>query len=88
VVEQKLEQTPWTLRQTFIGIFLTLVPWMVLALGLANLNGKPTHVTHLPHQTDLISAIVVFLFSILVEGAFLIVPFQPSATIAILYSIH
>lgn len=77
VVEQKSEQTPWTLQQTLLGIFFTLVPWMILALGLAsfNGNGKPTQSHHLSPQADLTSAIIVFLFSVLVEGAFLIAPF-------------
>ena len=77
MVEQKLEQTPWTLRQTLTGLFFTLVPWMILALGLAGLNssGKPTQPHHLSPQADLVSAIVTFLFSVLVEGAFLIAPF-------------
>ncbi len=76
MVEQKLEQTPWTLHQTLIGLFFTLVPWMILALGLANLNssGKSTQLHHLSPQADLISAIITFLFSVLVEGAFLIAP--------------
>jgi membrane protease YdiL (CAAX protease family) len=76
VVEQKLEQTPWSLRQTLIGASLTLVPWILLALGLASLNtsGKPAHPHHLSPQADLLSAIVTFLFSVLVEGAFLIAP--------------
>lgn len=76
VVEQKLEQTPWTLRQTLIGIFFTLVPWMILALGLASLTtGKPVRSHHLSPQADFTSAIITFLFSVLVEGAFLIAPF-------------
>ena len=76
MVEQKLEQTPWTLRQTLIGTFFTLVPWIILALGLAGLNssGKSTQPRHLSPQADLVSAIVTFLFSVLVEGAFLIAP--------------
>ena len=75
VVEQKLEQTPWTLRQTLLGIFFTLVPWIMLALGLTSLNGKSTQSHRLSPQADLTSAIIVFLFSVLVEGAFLIAPF-------------
>jgi len=77
VVEQKLEQTPWSLRQTLIGTFWTLVPWIILALGLARLNssGKATQPHRLSPQADLISAIVTFLFSVLVEAAFLIAPF-------------
>ena len=76
MVEQKLEQTPWTLRQTLTGLFFTLVPWMILALGLSSLNssGKPAQPHHLSPQADLISAIITFLFSVLVEGAFLIAP--------------
>ncbi|GAC1389023.1 MAG: hypothetical protein NVSMB38_01630 [Ktedonobacteraceae bacterium] len=75
VVVQKLEQTPWTLRQTLSGIFFTLVPWVILAFSLSNLNGKPTQAHRLSPQADLTNAIVVFFFSILVEGAFLIAPF-------------
>ncbi len=76
MVEQKLEQTPWSLRQTLIGTFLTLVPWIVLALSLANLNSgsKPAQPHRLSPQADLISAVITFLFSALVEGAFLIAP--------------
>jgi len=75
VVEQKVEQTPWTLRQTLVGAFFTLVPWIILALSLANLGGKPTQPHCLSLQADLTSAIFVFFFSALVEGAFLIAPF-------------
>ncbi len=76
MVEQKLEQTPWSLRQTLIGASLTLVPWIILALGLAGLNSsaKPAQPHHLSPQADLVSAIVTFFFSVLVEGAFLIAP--------------
>ncbi|GAC1427707.1 MAG: hypothetical protein NVS4B1_23900 [Ktedonobacteraceae bacterium] len=76
MVEQKLEQTPWSLRQTLIGIFLTLVPWIILALGLTSLNqsGKSTQPHRLSPQADLTSAIITLLFSILVEAAFLIAP--------------
>ncbi len=76
VVEQKLEQTPWSLRQTLIGTFSTLIPWIILALSLANLNSgaKTTQPRHLSPQEDLTSAIITFLFSALVEAAFLIAP--------------
>jgi len=75
VVEQKFAQTPWTLRQTLIGVFLTLVPWIVLAISLMSMNGNATHPTRLSPQADMTSAIVVFFFSMLIEGAFLIAPF-------------
>ena len=76
VVEQKLEQTPWSLRQTLAGTFFTLVPWIILALSLTGLNsnGKSAQPHRLSPQADLTSAIITFLFSVLVEGAFLIAP--------------
>jgi len=79
LIEQKLEQTseqaPWTIQQTFLGIFLTLVPWIFIAFGLSTLNSKPTRPVHLSQQADLTSAVIVFFFSLLVEGAFLVAPF-------------
>src|SRR5947208_16903881 len=30
LVEQKSGEAPWTIQQTFLGIILTLVPWIVL----------------------------------------------------------
>src|SRR5207253_1427896 len=66
---------PWTIQQTFLGILLTLVPWIILALGLSSLNGRSTRTAPLPPQLDLINAIIVFVFSTLIEVAFLIAPF-------------
>jgi len=74
-VEQKYSEAPWTIQQTFTGILFTLVPWIAFALGLSLLNPKPTHVGALPPQVDLTNAIIVFIFSVLIEGAFLIAPF-------------
>jgi membrane protease YdiL (CAAX protease family) len=72
--EKKVEQVPWTLRQTFLGILLTLVPWIALALGVASLNRHAGRTTALPPQVDLANAVIVFILSSLVEGAFLIAP--------------
>ncbi len=88
VVEQKVEQTPWTLRQTLVGTSATLIPWIVLALTLANLGGKPTQPHRLSPQADLTSAIFVFFFSALIEGAFLIAPFYFARRTAPLVSDH
>ena len=76
MVEQKLEWCPWSLRQTLIGTFFTLVPWIILALSLTTLNssGVSTQPHRLSPQADLTSAIITFLFSVLVEVAFLIAP--------------
>ncbi len=77
VVEQKLEQTPWTVRQTLTGLVVTLVPWMIFAVSLTTLNksaGTP-RTTRLSPQADLTGAFIVFFFSLLAEAVFLIAPF-------------
>lgn len=73
MVEQRFDEVPWTIQQTFLGIALTLVPWIALALVLASLSGGTTS-KPLPPQVDLINAIITFIFSSLIEGAFLIAP--------------
>lgn len=72
--DEKKEQVPWTLQQTLTGLLLTLVPWITLALWLNDLNGGTGHTTALSPQVDLINAVVVFIFSSLVEAAFLVAP--------------
>ncbi len=73
-----LENTPdkalWTIQQTLTGILFTLVPWLALALGLASLNVRGVRTTPLAPSVDLANAFVVFVFSSLIEGAFLIAP--------------
>jgi uncharacterized protein len=66
---------PWTTRQTFLGVLLTIVPWIVLALVLSSFNTQSTPNVTLSPQADLVGAIVAFIFSLLIEGAFLIAPF-------------
>lgn len=73
--EQKFEEVPWTTQQTFLGIFFTLVPWILLALGLSLMGSNTTSSHRLPFQVDLENAIVTFVFSVVVEGAFLVAPF-------------
>ena len=73
LVEQKSGEAPWTIQQTFIGIILTLVPWIVLVISLGSGNNAPG-TRPLSPRLDLINAIVIFFLSSLIEGAFLIAP--------------
>ncbi|MBV9229191.1 MAG: CPBP family intramembrane metalloprotease [Chloroflexi bacterium] len=75
MLEQKLDQAPWTIQETFLGIFFTLVPWIAFALLLSSINVKSKTNVVLSPQVDLTRAIIVFLFSTLIEGAFLVAPF-------------
>lgn len=69
------EAAPWTWQQTWLGIGLTMLPWLVLALALNSLGNSTSSNTVLTFQADLISAILTFIFSTFIEGAFLIAPF-------------
>ncbi len=73
--EQKFEEVPWTTQQTFLGILFTLAPWILLALGLSTISSTTISSHKLPFQADLENAIVIFIFSAVIEGAFLIAPF-------------
>lgn len=70
-------KVPWSLRQTIIGTTLTIVPWLVFAISTlivgnaANASGTPKR---LPMAADLIGGIIALVFTIVVEGAFLIAP--------------
>jgi membrane protease YdiL (CAAX protease family) len=75
LVERESDTVPWTIQQTSLGIIFTLIPWIVLAIGLSQLNqGSVPQKTPLSFQTDLGNAIFVFLLSCIIEGAFLIAP--------------
>ena len=70
------DKAPWTIQQTFMGVFLTLFPWIALALLLNSLGGgKVSGTAPLTTQRDLIAAFITLIFSSIVEGAFLIAPF-------------
>lgn len=76
-VEQKMieeKSVPWTIQQTFLGILLTLIPWLLLALGLSNLHTNTSKGTALSPTVDLTNAFLTFVLASLVEGAFLIAP--------------
>lgn len=74
MVEQHFDDVPWTIRQTALGIVLTLVPWILLALGLTFLGGQTHHTARLSPQLDAINAIITFIISTIIEGAFIIAP--------------
>lgn len=70
------DKAPWTIQQTFMGVFLTLLPWIALALLLNSLGGgNASGTAPLTTQRDLTAAIITLVFSSIVEGAFLIAPF-------------
>lgn len=68
------DNAPWTTQQTFLGTLITLIPWIVLTLLLSSLNGSVTVTRPLSPQADLTGAIVTIVFSVIIEGAFLIAP--------------
>lgn len=76
-VEKRDEEksVPWTIQQTFLGILLTLVPWLLLAFSLSSLNTRTSHTAPLAPNVDLVNAIITFILASLIEGAFLIAPF-------------
>ncbi len=73
--ELKREMVPWTTRQTLNGVFLTLVPWLVLTLLLSVFSTSTNERTPLPLGVDAVNAVVDLVFSLLVYGAFLLAPF-------------
>ena len=75
LVEHKSEAVPWTIQQTLLGFILTLVPWVAVIGVLSQLGqSKTTQNTPLSFQADIANAVFVFIFSCVIEGAFLIAP--------------
>ncbi|HLX41756.1 MAG TPA: type II CAAX endopeptidase family protein [Ktedonobacteraceae bacterium] len=74
MVEQQRDEVPWTVRQTAYGIVLTLVPWILLALGLTFLGNSTPRTAPLSPHLDTINAIITFLISAIIECAFIIAP--------------
>lgn len=79
MLKQKFDSVPWTIQQTFNGIFFTLVPWIAFTalstfLG-GNTNTVDTSSRPLAFQVDVSNAITTLIFSLIVYSAFLIAPF-------------
>lgn len=65
---------PWTFRQTIRGVLATLLPWVLFAVmgQLSSNNTAPTH--PLPRGKDLAQGVSFFIFTAILEGAFVIAP--------------
>jgi membrane protease YdiL (CAAX protease family) len=77
LLKQHLDQAPWTIWQTFSGIFWTLVPYITFSLLVSFSSTSSVHRTKLVPislQVDLISALVYFVYALMGEGIFLIAP--------------
>jgi len=70
-----VDKAPWTIRQTLQGIVLTMLPWMALAIALANIGSASNSSKPLSFNLDLSVAIITIIFTAAIEGAFLIAPF-------------
>ena len=66
---------PWSLRQTALGLILTLVPWLVISLGAARMSSPSrASATTVPRAQDIAMGVAIFLISGLLEALFLIAP--------------
>lgn len=66
---------PWNSRQVFYTTLFMLVPWIGLNLLLNSLSSGAPLTKSLTFSDDLAAAITQFIFTALVEGMFLIVPY-------------
>ncbi len=68
-------RVPWTFTQTLAATAITLVPWLaLLGLTATSSGGTGGFTKPLPPAEDLVSGIIFFLFSAVVECAFLVAP--------------
>lgn len=65
---------PWTFAQTLAGAAVMLVPWFAFLLTSASAGSSTAPLHPLSHTADALGGIVTFLFTAIVEGAFLLVP--------------
>ncbi|MEO7001634.1 MAG: type II CAAX endopeptidase family protein [Ktedonobacterales bacterium] len=66
---------PWALRQTLIGLAVTLIPWLTLTIGALAASPQTAQPTkRLPLASDLAAGITIFILSAVIEGAFLLAP--------------
>ncbi len=71
--------SPWSFGQTLWGTAVTLVPWVaiiVLSLGVSSVSSGASRLGSkpLPRVEDIFSGIIILLFTLVVEGAFLLAP--------------
>jgi membrane protease YdiL (CAAX protease family) len=68
---------PWTARQTWIGVGITLGPWLLLALATLALSARTPSNTQLPPISplqDAIGGVLGFAVTSVLEATFLIAP--------------
>ena len=75
----RVGRVPWSFGQTLWGSAVTLVPWVaiiVLSLGVSSTTGAATKAAShpLPRAEDIISGIIVLIFTAIIECAFLVAP--------------
>jgi membrane protease YdiL (CAAX protease family) len=78
LLKQKFDTVPWTINQTFNGVFFTLLPWIAFlaanAFLSAHMGVSAQSTMPLSFQMDSENAIVTLLFSLLVYCVFLAAP--------------
>ncbi|GCE16650.1 hypothetical protein [Dictyobacter kobayashii] len=77
MLKQKFDNVPWTTKQTFNGIFFTLIPWIAFTIvsSLFSTSTASQSTKPLNPQADIANAVVTLIFSLVVYSAFLIAPF-------------
>lgn len=75
----RVGRVPWSFGQTLWGSAVTLVPWVaiiVFSLGVSSTTGASSRLGSkpLPRVEDIFSGIIVLLFTLVVEGAFVLAP--------------
>lgn len=73
----KVGKVPWTLAQTLLGAGVTIVPWMLVVVlsqaASATSSSGGTQVRLAP-AVDILGGIAFLVFTVVVEGAFLLAP--------------
>ncbi len=67
---------PWTTQQTFYGVIFTLIPWISFNLMLVALGSSTALTKPLSFSDDLSGAVIQFIFTLVLEGAFFIAPYH------------
>ncbi|GCF07356.1 CPBP family intramembrane glutamic endopeptidase [Dictyobacter arantiisoli] len=77
MLKQKFDSVPWTIKQTFNGVFFTLVPWIafIVVNSLFTTSTNPASAKPLSPQVDVTNAITSLIFSLVIYCIFLIAPF-------------
>ncbi|GHO45616.1 type II CAAX endopeptidase family protein [Ktedonospora formicarum] len=68
-IPQEQDVAPWTLNEVMYGVVLTAIIWLIAAVLLSTYSSHAASITNSP-----VKAILVFLLSALVEGAFVVAP--------------